>query len=209
MEYIANIVTKNKIEVSSFFNVTSKFSDINTNIPTIIIGWNEVKQLFPKQDILNPNIDENIIWTFSKREKRYQYEKDIVKFINNVIKSIDDKIKYCFFNYILSEQNRRDKFIKYVQSGLCSLYYNSRFLYIYSIRDKITIGVSLNDLSYIGIKPKEFILMLNKNNNNIICDNLNCIASDSLSLIKDNTKIIAYLNYLKNSNIYKENTCDD
>lgn len=204
MEYIANIVTKNKIEVSSFFNVTSSFTDIDINIPTLIVGWNDVKQLFPKQDILNPKINENITWTFSKREKRYQYEKDLTFFIDKVVRGIDNKIKYRFFNYALSPQNRRDNFIEYVQTGDCSIYYNTRFLYVYNIKDKITIGISLVDLSYIGINIKDFILTLNKYNNNIICENLKCITSDSYSLIKDNTKIIAYLNYLRNSDIYKE-----
>lgn len=203
MRYIANIITKHKIEVSSFFNVTSDFISINTKIPTLIVGWSDVKELFPNQDILNSRIDDNITWTFSKREKRYQYEKDLSAFIDKVIKDIDKKVKYRFFNFILSSQNRRDDFIEYVQSGLCSIYYNPQFLYVYNIKDNITIGVSLVDLAYAGINPKDFILTLNKYNNNIICENLKCINSDSYTLIKDNTKIIAYLNYLRNSDIYK------
>jgi hypothetical protein len=71
MKYIGNIVTKSKIEVSSFFNVTSDFNSIDTNTPTLIIGWSYVKELFPEQDILNEKINDNVLWTFSKREKRY------------------------------------------------------------------------------------------------------------------------------------------
>lgn len=203
MRHIANIITKHKIEVSSFFNVTSDFIGINTKIPTLIVGWADVKELFPNQDILNSRIDDNITWTFSKREKRYQYEKDLSAFIDKVVKDIDKKVKYRFFNFILSSQNRRDDFIEYVQSGPCSIYYNTQFLYVYNIKDNITIGVSLVDLAYAGINPKDFILTLNKYNNNIICENLKCINSDSYTLIKDNTKIIAYLNYLRNGDIYK------
>lgn len=201
--YIANIVTTSRMNVSSFFNITSDFSTIDKNIPTLIVGWNTVKQLFPNQNILETKINDNISWTFSKREKRYQYEKDLDFFMKKVINDLNDKINYRFFNYALSTLDKRDSFIAYVKSGDNSIYYNSRFLYVYNIKDNITIGVSLTDLAYIGINTKEFISNFNTENN-IICDNLKCIDTDSFSLIKDNVKVIAYLNYLKNADIYKE-----
>jgi hypothetical protein len=204
MGYIANIVTKSKLETSAFFNVTSDFNTIDTSIPTLIIGWSEVKENFPNQDILNSKINDTISWTFSKREKRFQYEKDVDAFINKVVSALNDKIKYRFFNFLLATQDKRASFISYVQTGNCSIYYNSRFLYVYNINDSFTIGVSLTDLEYIGINTADFIRTLTLNNNNIICDNLKCVDSNSYNLIKDNTKIIAYLNYLRNSDIYKE-----
>lgn len=192
------------MDLGAFFNVSNDFSSLNQDIPTLIVGWSDVKLLFPNQDILNSKISDTISWTFSKREKRYQYEKDVNIFINNVLNELNDKIKYRFFNFLLATQNKREKFISYVQSGNCSIYYNSRFLYVYNINDSFTIGISLIDLEYIGINIADFIRTLTLNNNNIICDNLKCIDSDSYNLIKDNTKIIAYLNYLRNSDIYKE-----
>lgn len=204
MGYIANIVTKSKLETSAFFNVTSDFNTIDTSIPTLIIGWSEVKEIFPNQNILNTKIDDTISWTFSKREKRFQYEKDVDAFINKVVSALNDKIKYRFFNFLLATQDKRASFISYVQTGNCSIYYNSRFLYVYNINNSFTIGISLTDLEYIGINTADFIRTLTLNNNNIICDNLKCVDSNSYNLIKDNTKIIAYLNYLRNSDIYKE-----
>ena len=131
MRYIANIITKGKLDISSFFNVTTSLEGIDTNIPTLIIGWGMVKELFPEQDILTPIIKENISWTFSKREKRYQYEKDIENFINNVVNNINNKINYRFFNFVLATKDKRNKFISYIQSGLNSIYYNSNHLKIY------------------------------------------------------------------------------
>jgi hypothetical protein len=204
MGYIGNIITKSKLEISSFFNVTSDFNNIDINIPTLIVGWGEVKALFPNQNILESQITNNISWTFSKREKRHQFEKDIVNFTTSAIKKVNENVKYSFFNFILASQDKRSRFISYVQAGNCSLYYNSRFLYVYNIRDSYTIGISLTDLEYIGINTEDFIRILTKDNNNIICDNLKCIDANSYNLIKDNTKIIPYLNYLRNSDIYKE-----
>ena len=88
--------------------------------------------------------------------------------------------------------------VVYIKNRPCSIYYNSRFLYIYVISDGVTIGISLNDLNYIGIEPQFFIKKISSNPETIICSNLQCIDQDSYFLIKDNTKIIAYLNYLQN-----------
>lgn len=202
MKYLANIITKNKIEVSSFFNVSSSLLDVDLSIPTLIVGWNDVKLLYPNQDILNKQISDNIKWTFSKREKRYQYEEDINNFINEIAERLNKTVNYRFFNYILATQSKRDSFLSYVKLGGCSIYYNTRFLYIYNIKDNITLGISLIDLEYAGIDVKEFILSLNVADN-IICNNFKCIDSETFSLIKDNIKNIAYLNYLRNCDIYK------
>jgi hypothetical protein len=207
MKYIANIVTKNKIQISEFYNVVDDINLIDNSLPTLIIGWATVKDIFPNQNILFKNITDNIEWTFSKREKRYQYEKDINMFIKKTICFLENNVNYHFFNFILSSEIKRNNFIKYVQKGNCSIYYNSKFLYIYNCIDKITIGISLRDLFYIGINIKNFIIDLNKNNN-IIINNIDFIDNNALFLIKDNTKSIAYLNYLKNSDIYKKNGDD-
>lgn len=207
MRYIGNIITNSSIEISKFFNVVSDLKNIDISIPTLIIGWDNVKKLYPEQNILNNKINENISWTFSKREKRYQYEKDLKNFIESVVKEINDKINYHFFNYLLASETRRKNFIDYIKNGESSIYYNSRFLYAYNANDSITIGVSLKDLFYIGINPKFLIDIFNENNI-IICNNIKDIGDDSFFLVKDNIKIVAYLNYLKNKDIYKEKEND-
>ena len=202
MKHIANIVTTYKLDVSEFFNVVKDYNDIDKTVPTLIVGWKEVKKLFPSQDILISYIDDNTTWTFSKREKRFQYEKDIKLFIDNIIKNLNNNVNYKFFNYILYSKKKQETFIEYVKKGNCSLYHNSRFLYIYNHIDKVTLGVSLNDLKFININVGKFIKELVSNNNNIICDSLKYFDTQSLSLIKDNIKVLPYLNYLKNLDIY-------
>jgi hypothetical protein len=202
MEYIANIITKGKIKNSLFFNITSDFNNINKNIPTLIIGWEETKKLFPNQNILDNKINEHIYWTFSKREKRHKYESDMNSFLEEVLSFFNKSVNYHFFNYILSTEDKKNNFIKYINKGNCSIYKNSRFLYIYNSIDKITLGISLKDLYYIGVNIKEFIEKLNVNKNNLICENINFLDEESFFFIKDNIKSVAYLNYLKNNDIY-------
>lgn len=202
MIYLANIITKTNIKVSSFFNITSDFNSVDKNIPTLIIGWKETKEIFPNQNILDNKIDGNIYWTFSKREKRYKYESDLKYFLEQVLIFLNKNVNYHFFNYLLSTENKKNNFINYINKGNCSIYKNSRFIYIYNFIDKITLGISLKDLYYIGINIKDFIDNLNTNKNNIICENINFIDEESFFFIKDNIKSVAYLNYLKNNDIY-------
>ena len=204
MKYIANIVTKNKIEISEFFNVIADLESADISLPTLIIGWDEVKRYFPEQDILEKQITPTISWTFSKREKRYQYEKDVSVFVERVIKQLDKIVNYHFFNYLLSTDKKKNDFYEYINKGGNSIYYNSRFVYIYNPINKTTLGVSLQDLKYIGIDIQIFLKEINKNNNNNIADSLKFITQSSFPLIKDNTKVLPYLNYLKNFDIYKE-----
>lgn len=202
MCHIGNIITESKIDITNFFNVTYDYGSVNKDLPTLIVGWEKVKSLFPEQNILNNKINDDLYWTFSKREKRYQYEKDLKSFTDNVINSLEDKIKYRFFNYLLSSEERRKDFINYIKKTNSSLYYNSRFLYVYVPADEITIGVSLKDLNYIRVDVDSFIKDISSEGNKIISNNVNDIGTDSFPIIKDNIKIFPYLNYLKNRDIY-------
>ena len=202
MKYIGNIVTKNKIEISEFFLVTDNINSIDNRVPTIIVGWSLVKELFPEQDILIPNIKENLVWTFSKREKRYKHEQDIEEFIKRCCENMIEAVNYKFFNYLVASPEKRKSFVHFINRGDCYMYHNAKFLYIYSPSSKVTIGLSLVDLKYVGIKIKSFISMMNIEGNNYIVNNLNFLSQESFALIKDNVKVAAYLYYLKNSTIY-------
>jgi hypothetical protein len=202
MKYIGNIVTKNKIEVSDFFFITEDINAIDKTIPTLLVGWAIVKEFYPEQDILNPHINEMTSWTFSKREKRYRYEEDIEKFMEKCVDKMKENVNYKFFNYLTASPEKRKNFLNFTNRGGCYIYHNARFLYVYSPNSKMTIGLSLTDLKYVGIKIKSFISMLNIDGNNAIINNLDFITEQSLTLIKDNIKVAAYLYYLKNSSIY-------
>jgi hypothetical protein len=208
MEYIGNIVTDFNIETTKFLNVTSDTNSINFSLPTLIVGWDKVKKLYPEQNILNNKINDNVTWTFSKREKRYQYEKDLSAFIKEVVSQLENKVNYRFFNFILASESKKEQFINYLKNNELSLYYNSRFLYIYDTYNCMTIGVSLRDMSYLGINVRDFIGNI-KNEKHLVSNNVDDIGKDSLFIIKDNIKIMPYLNYLKNKDIYIKIKSDD
>lgn len=202
MRYIGNIVTKSKIEVNEFFLVTKDFSQIDKSVPTLIVGWSLVQELFPDQDILSSKIEENISWTFSKREKRYRFEEDIEDYVKKCIKNMGENVNYKFFNYLTASPEKRKNFVAFVNRGNCYIYHNTKFLYLYNPLSKMTIGLSLMDLQYVGINTKHFLSMLDVDGTNFFISNFDFIGENALILIKDNIKAVPYLNYLKNSNIY-------
>lgn len=204
MKYIANIISKSSVKVGEFFNVVKTIDKIDPSLPTMIVGWSLVKELFPEQDILEEVITPNMAWTFSKREKRYKYEKDMENFISDVLKKLDDSVNYTFFNYMLSPSDKRASFHRYMDQGGNYIYRNSRFVYVYNPQHNITFGISLNDIKYIGISIDTFISSLNRMSNNHIVEDISFLDEFSLRFIKDNVKAVAYLYYLKFSDIYEE-----
>ena len=202
MKYIGNIVTRTKLEINEFFLITDNLENIDKTVPTLIVGWSLVKELYPDQDILTPTIDENISWTFGKREKRYKHEIDIEEFIKKCAAKMSENVNYKFFNYLMAAPEKRKKFVEFINRGGCYIYHNSRFAYIYNPNSKMTIGISLVDLRYVDVKIKSFLSMLNIEGNNLVVNNLDFLSEDSLYLIKDNIKAASYLNYLKNPSIY-------
>ena len=58
MKYIANIITNSKIDVCEYINVAKNINDVDLQIPTLIIGWGNVKDLYPNANILEKKINE-------------------------------------------------------------------------------------------------------------------------------------------------------
>ena len=60
-------------------------------LPSIIIGWERVKKLFPSQSIMNKKIDDNVFWTYSIVENKEEFKKDVDFFIKSSIKNYFSK----------------------------------------------------------------------------------------------------------------------
>lgn len=196
MKYIANIITKSKIDVGEYINVTNTLDEVNLQIPTLIIGWENVKRFYPQVDILNKKITDTISWTYSNREKRQEYEPDLNKFIRDLFVNLGITVKYTFFNVLTSKLKRIKDFIKYIQSDLPKvIYVTNKNVYIYN-GEQIT-GFSISDLEYYGIKKEKVINLLKRNINNRLFFNDNFLTWKIKKTIGDNDKIIPFLYSLK------------
>lgn len=75
--------------------LTQELNLEDNSIPTIIIGWSVVKEVFKQQNIFDKQIDKNLYWTYSKEEDEDANNKEIEAFVNSSIK------KWLPFEFIL------------------------------------------------------------------------------------------------------------
>lgn len=197
MKYIANIITKSRLDVGEYINVSKDITKVDLTIPTLIIGWAMVKEIYPNADILNKQISETVYWTYSNREKRQEYEPDLTKFINNAFSRLETSIKYTFFNVLTNPLSRNKCLIKYIDSPITKIIYiTDRHIFIYD--NKQVTGVSLSDLEFYGFKRERIINILKRNSYNKLLFSDSFLSFKIKRSIGDNGKIIPFLYSIKN-----------
>ncbi len=196
MKYIANIITNSKIDVCEYINVAKNINDVDLQIPTLIIGWGNVKDLYPNANILEKKINDTVSWTYNNREKRQEYEPDLAKFIKTSFNRIDEKIPYTFFNVLTNKLDRIKKLLKYIHSDIIKVFYiTEKHIYIYN--GKSVTGISLSDLEFYGIKKEKVINYIKQNSHNKLVYSDSFINLKVKRHINENQKVIPYLYALK------------
>lgn len=133
------------------------FRDLDINIqfeiPTIIIGWDFVKNNFEKVRISQKKIKKNLYWTFSQSEDKESNEKDIKKFI---LKSLNEFLpkNYQTFDCIL-DGNIYNKVDEIFDKKITFIYLSNDVLYL--LNDTFFYGISLKSIDFIFENHKNFI----------------------------------------------------
>lgn len=197
MKYIANIITKSRLDVGEYINVTKDITKVDLTIPTLIIGWAMVKEIYPNADILNKRISETVYWTYSNREKRQEYEPDLTKFIKNAFSRLETSIKYTFFNVLTNPLSRNKCLLKYINSPITKIVYiTNKHIFIYD--SKQVTGVSLSDLEFYGFERERIIDTLKRNSYNRLVFSDSFLNFKIKRSIGDNGKIVPFLYSIKN-----------
>lgn len=197
--YLANIVSETNIDNNGLFNITNNLNNIIREIPTLIIGWDLSKRLFSdrKLSILEKKIDNNISWTFSKREKRIDFEKDLDFFVKNTFKSIEIRVKYKYINILTAKFSIIKKLIKKLTSNEMSCIYIHKNAFIYIFIDNKIIGIDFNFIDFLNIDRKKVYRILYSNGNDLIFS-YDFLPKEISNNLDNNYKIIPYLQAIKN-----------
>lgn len=197
--YLGNILTEDKLKESKLFNYISSLADIDERIPTLIIGWDFSKRLFSdrKLNILDKNIDKNISWTFTKRERRIDFEKDLNIFTKNTLKIAEKQVKYEYVNILTLTYNNTKKLLENLTYGEVSYIYIHKNSFVYSYTNGGVIGIDLNMIDYINIDRKKIYKVLFSNGNKVIFSD-EFLTRDIRENIENNYKIIPYLYAIEN-----------
>ena len=98
MKKIANILTDGIFDNDGLYNVVKTKDELIEGIPTLVIGWEKTKSLFPTACIIERKINDDTYWTWGSRERRQVMEKDIAVFRRLALKRFTKSIKYVFLS---------------------------------------------------------------------------------------------------------------
>lgn len=174
MRYIANILTKGKFDDIDFFNIVHSESELIEGIPTLIIGWEFTKSLYPNANILSWEIDDNTYWVFGKREKRQRFDETFNSFKKLAFNRFIKKIKYKYFN-VLTESDKNSTSLEFLLdycNGL-NIYINNDMIYVSNIcneNEYYVYGYSIRDYEYLGFDRKNIFNKIFKSGVKIIND---------------------------------------
>ena len=199
--YIGNIITSSKIEDDNF-KVCRKIETIDDSLPTLIVGWEKTKEIYgDKVSILHKKIDDKIQWTFSTKERKVDYDKDIESFMSNCYSNIGKDINYVYIDVIHDSKKKIKKIIRKIYSLKNPKVYNhlNRMIYIYG--DNIVFGVDTEMLSYIGIDYKKVLDKLSKISNCLFIDEkIFNIYKSIINKINGKVRLVPYIYELENKN---------
>lgn len=157
---IANIVSTSKVEAPEEFNVVNSVNEIIDGLPTLIIGYDIVNNLFPDFDIINISLRENKYWTFKRTEKRDKYEADLKWFISKVYSDLTNDISYVFVDPIQYKGKTLIKIIKKIYSLKDPIaFLNEQMLYVYG--ESFIFGIDLKLLGFMGVDTDKIKTRIN------------------------------------------------
>lgn len=165
MVFLANILTQNKIEVPEFINVVNTKDGLIDDLPTLVIGWELAKSIYVNTNTIDWKINDNIYWTFGKREKRDRNEHDINKFIELVISNYVKKIKYQFVNIFLLSESEKRSFVNEIKNSKHGVFFIFDDVIYLNLNKNEIIGISLKDIEYSGCNRKKILAIIYKNQN--------------------------------------------
>lgn len=196
MIYIGNILTNSNIKIGNEFKVVKTLDEVDSRLPTLIIGWQFAKQIIPSFNILNKKYivnDISIYWTFKKSERKAEYDNDIEDFKHTCYQNLLNSVNYKYIDISYFKYNNIKRFLLFIHNNKNIRYFyltsNQQFLFIYnpSNNKKNTVyGISLSLCNYLGVKVEKLI-------NNIKSNKLNKLIYTP-TFINDSFKQFLYKN---------------
>lgn len=161
MKHIGNILTESKFDDVELFNVVKDAESLEQGIPTLMIGWEKYAKNCPNVSILDWRIDDLNYWTFGKRERRSQMERDIERFKKTAMSRLTKAVKYSFFNVLTEPKEDKKSFFESMKdNGEKTMYVTNDMIYLYYKGNNEIKGVSLRDIEYGGGNKKRVFATL-------------------------------------------------
>jgi len=177
MKYIGNILTDEQFETGELFNVVQDPGSLVDGIPTLIVGWEKTKELYPDASIIEFNITGDTYWTYGKYEKRDRFEANVKRFQDLAFKKFVETLKYEFYDVIFHGPATFERFMNAISHDIpMTVYASNDILYIYIDGNSFVLGLSLRDCDYVDESYRKRIFST-------------IYANKSINLLKNNEDI--------------------
>jgi hypothetical protein len=192
--YVGNIVTPLDLK-EDHFKICDRLESIDNLLPTLIIGWGKTKELFnDKVSILHKQIDNNLYWTFSKSERKVEYENDITIFKNICYDNFGNDIHYVYIDPFYTKLKTIKKILRKIYSLKESYSFISSTNMLYIFGDNVIFGVDLNITEYIGIPTEKIINRVNRlYESNLIENEIFNKCKDLIKKLNNKEKLVPYI----------------
>lgn len=151
---IANIVSSKKINVGPEFNVVSNIDDIIfKDLPTLIIGYDEVCDLYGEENInvLKRDLGNDMFWTYKRTTKRVLYDRHLEAFIRYSYQKYTSKLSYVDLDLIQFSKSKLIKIVRKLLTLKDCITYESENSVIYIYSNPFIFGIDLNIVKYVGL----------------------------------------------------------
>jgi hypothetical protein len=194
MKFIANILTDKKLVFDNLYNVVNNKEDLISDIPTLVIGWEYTKNIFPEANILDWEIKRNFYWTYGSREKRNRYEENLIKFKELAVKQFVKSVKYTYINMLTASNEDKQYIMNLIDNVGTTIYSTNDMVYLMDTIENRVIGFSLRDIDYIGKDRKKIFTKIYHNpNNNLISLSNDNISWDMRNVLRNYNYVIPFL----------------
>lgn len=195
MKYIANILTEEPFAEAELYNVVRDNDSLVPDIPTLIVGWDKTKELYPDASIIEWKVTDNVYWTYGKYERRDKYEVNVKKFQDLAFKKFIESLEYVFFDVLVSNPSRFDSFIASLGDGATkTIYVSGDMMYIYYDNRHKIVGLSLRDCDYVDETYKKRIFSAIYNNQSVnLLKNNDAISKEVRFKARGRAYILPYL----------------
>lgn len=208
MFHICNIISKDQRDLEVLSEVFDKYP-VNISdefiqeeyygLPTLVLGWNFIKEKFPNQNIFNHTLDKNLTWAFSRSENDKIFLKQVEDFFTASISQWLPKEFILYDSYLNKESIETFCENNFNSQKNVFVHFSNGALYVFN--DNKSYVLNIKSLAHID---KQFRSTLSNlfNKYNIVCfsyysiceyvdlDMLNDItALDSLMWVKYGTEI--------------------
>ena len=189
--FIGNIVTNEKIKEEKY-NICNDIKTINSNFPTLIVGWHLVKKIYGEENIsiINKKIDDKTYWTFDSKERKVDFEMDLENFSKKCCEFILNKNNYIFLDLIHDNRNKIVKIIKKIYSldNIITMIIDDM---VYLFDENLLFGVDLKILKFMGLDIDKIKRKINQLSKVTLSENQ--IFNKCMDSLTYNKKIIPYI----------------